>query len=95
MRGKSHGFSLVAARSCGIFSNYGRDDPSELVFDHRCQDSCLVKRDNSGISSRLGRAIGTPLKVRRETQGPFPVAIGILGFLSIFKRIQALLLLKH
>ena len=28
--------------------------------------------------------------MRPETQGPFPVATGILGFLSIFKRSQAL-----
>ena len=42
-----------------------------------------------GFSSRFGRAIGTPLEVRRETQGPFPVATGILGFLSIFKMSQA------
>ena len=30
-----------------------------------------------------------PLRVRQETQGPFPVATGILVFLSIFKRSQA------
>ena len=30
-----------------------------------------------------------PLRVRQEMQGPFPVATGILGFLSIFKRSQA------
>ena len=30
-----------------------------------------------------------PLDMRQETQGPFPVATGILGFLSIFKRGQA------
>ena len=46
-------------------------------------------RDTSGNSSRLGRAIGTLLEVRRETKCPFPVATGILGFLSIFKRSQA------
>ena len=28
--------------------------------------------------------------MRRETQGPFPVATGILEFLSIFKRSQGL-----
>ena len=38
----------------------------------------------------LGRAIGKLLEVRQETQGLFPVATGILGFLSIFKRSQAL-----
>ena len=46
-------------------------------------------RDTSVFSLRLGRVIGTPLEVRRETQGPFPVATGILIFLSIFKRSQA------
>ena len=45
-------------------------------------------RDNSGLSSSHGRAVGTPLQLRRETQGPFPVATGILLFLSIFKRSQ-------
>ena len=28
-------------------------------------------------------------EVRQETQGPFPVATGIFGFLLIFKRSQA------
>ena len=31
-KGKSHGFSPVAAGTWGIFSSYGRDDPSKLVF---------------------------------------------------------------
>ena len=57
------------------------DGPSKLVFVQRCEDSCKVTRDTSGISLRLGRAIGTLLEVRLETQGPFPVAAGILGFL--------------
>ena len=35
------------------------------------------------------RVIGTLLEVRRETQGSFPGAKGILGSLSIFKRSQA------
>ena len=46
-------------------------------------------RDTSAFSSRLVRAIGTPLEVRRETHGTLPVTTGILGFLSIFKRSQA------
>ena len=46
--------------------------------------------EHSGFSSRHGRAVETPLKVRRETHSPFPVATVILGFLSIFKRSQAL-----
>ena len=46
-------------------------------------------RDTSGVSSRLDRAIRTVYNVRRWTQGPFPVATEIMGFLSIFKRSQA------
>ena len=60
------------------------------MFVQRCQDSCLVVKDTSSFSTRLGRAIVMPLKVRQETQGPFPVATGILGVLSIFKMSQAL-----
>ena len=41
---------------------------------HRCQDSCLVTRDTSGISMRLGTALCMLLEVRRETKGPFLVA---------------------
>ena len=59
------------------------------MFVQRRHDPCLVARDTSGFSSRLGRAIGTPLEVRRETLGSFPVATVILVFLSIFKRGQA------
>ena len=40
-------------------------------------------------------AIGMPLEVKQETQGPFPVDTGILRFLSIFKMSQASSLLKH
>ena len=45
--------------------------------------------DTSELSSRIGRAIGTPLDVKQEPKGPFPFATGIFGFLSIFKRSQA------
>ena len=31
-REKSHGFSRVAAGTCGIFSSYGRDVHSKLEF---------------------------------------------------------------
>ena len=31
-RGKSHGFSHVAAGTWGILSSYGGDDPSKLVL---------------------------------------------------------------
>ena len=62
---------------------------SRHMFVQRRQDSCLGARDTSGFSSSLGMAIGTRLHVRRETQGPFPHATGILGLLSIFKRSQA------
>ena len=89
VRGKSHGFSRVAAGTWGIFSSYGGDDPSKLVFVERRQDSCLVMNDTSGICSRLGTAIWTLLELRRETQCPFLFATVILGFLSIFRKSQA------
>ena len=76
-------------------SSYGGDGPSTLVFVQRRQDSCLVETDTSGFCSRLGRPIRTPLEARLETQCPFLVATEIWGFLSIFKRSQALSLLKH
>ena len=36
-------------RTWGIFSSYGRDGHSKLVFVQRHQDPCLVKIDTSGI----------------------------------------------
>ena len=88
-RGKFHIFSQVAAGTWGSFSNYGGTGHSKLVFVQRRQDSCLVTRETSEISTRLGRAIQTLLEVTRETEGPFLVATVILGFLSIFKKSQA------
>ena len=88
-RGKSHGFSRVAVGTLGMLSSYGGDGPSKLVLVQWRQDSCLFARVTLGYSSRFGREIGTHLEVRRETQAPFPVATGILRFLSIFKRRQA------
>ena len=94
-KGKSHGFSGVAAGTWVIFSSYGGDDTSKLVFVHRYQDSCLLTRDTSGITSRLARAILKLLEVRRETQCPFLGATLILGFLSIFNKSQVSSHLKH
>ena len=88
-RGKSHGFSQVAAGTWGIFSSYGGDDASRFVFVQQRQDACLVTWASSGISSTFSRAIRTLLEVRRETKDPFLVATVILGFLSIFKKSQA------
>ena len=53
--------SRVVSGTRDIFSSYGGDGPSKLVFVQRSQDSCLAARDTSGFSSRLGMAIGTPL----------------------------------
>ena len=88
-RGKSHGFSRVAVGTWLTFLSYGGDGHSKLVFVQRHQDCCLVTRDSSGISSRLGRAIWTRFKVRRDTEGPILDATVILAFLSIFKKTQA------
>ena len=88
-RGKSHGFLRVAAGTWGIFSSYGWDDLSKLVFVQLCQESSLVTRDSSGISWRLGSAIQMLLEVTGKTQCTFLVATVILGFLSIFNKSQA------
>ena len=88
-KGKSHSFSQVAAGTQGIFLSYGRDGHSKLVFVQRRLDSCLVTRDNSGISTRLDSSIRTLLEVRPETEVPFLVATVILVLLSIFKKSQA------
>ena len=89
-RGKSHEFSQVATGSWVIISSSAGNGTSKRVFRQCRHDTCLVVRDTSGFSSKHGRAIETPLEVRQETQGPFPVAIGIVEFLSIFMRTQAL-----
>ena len=75
---KSHVLCRVAVGTCGILQSYNGDCPSKPVFIQQLQDSCLDVRDTPGFSSRLGRAIGTPLQVRREMQGHFPLATGIL-----------------
>ena len=78
VRGMSLGFSQVAAGTWGIFSSYNGNSPSKLVFVQQYQDTCQVARDTSGFSSRLGRAIGTPLEVRQQTQCPLLVVPVIL-----------------
>ena len=88
-RGISHGFSRVAAGTWGIFLDYSGDDPSKLMFAQQHQDSCLVMRDTSGISTRLDRAIWMLLEMWRETKGSFPVATVILGLLSNLNKSQA------
>ena len=65
----------------GIISSFGRNDPSRIVFVQQHQDSCLVSRDTSGMSSRLVMAKLTILEVRRETQGLFLFSTMILGFI--------------
>ena len=88
-RGKTYIFSPVALGTWGIFSSYGGDGASKLLFVQLRKDSCLVVRDTSEFSSRFVRAIWRPLDVSQKAQGPFPVATVILGFLSIFKTSQA------
>ena len=41
-RGKSPGFSGVAAGTWGIFSSYGGDGHSKPDFDQHLKDTCLV-----------------------------------------------------
>ena len=82
-RASSHGEGDVS----WFLSSYSGDNPSKLV--QQSQDSCLVMKDTSGMSSRLGTAIRTLLEVSWETECPFLVATVILGFLSIFNNCQA------
>ena len=89
VRGKSQNFSRFTVGIWGIFSSYGRDGNSKLVFVQRSQDSCLITRDISGISRKHGRAIRTLVDVSRETEVPFLVARVILVFRSIFNKSQA------
>ena len=89
MSGKSQNFSQFTVGIWGIFSSYGRDGNSKLVLVQRSQDSCLISRDISGISTKHGRAIRKLLDVSRETECPFLVARVILVFRSIFNKSQA------
>ena len=82
-------FARIEAGTWDIFSCYGGDDPSQLLFVQRRQESCILMTDTSGISMRLGRGIQTLFEVRWETEGAFLVATVIFGFLSIFKKSQA------
>ena len=49
VRGKSHGFSRVAAGTWAILSSYGEDVHSKLKFVQRSQDTCLGTMDTSGM----------------------------------------------
>ena len=86
--GESHISSRVAVETWGTFSGYSGDGYSKFVFVQQRPDSYVVTRENSGISMRLARAIGTILKLRQETEGHFPATTVILGFLSICKKRQ-------
>ena len=88
-RGKSLGFSRVAPGTWDTFSSYGGDGHSKLMFVHRRQYSCLVTKETTGISKRLGSAIRMLLEVKLDTTDPFLGATVILGFISIFTKSQA------
>ena len=49
VRGKSRGFSRVAAGTWDIFPSYGEDVHSKLEFVQRSQDTCLGMMDTSGM----------------------------------------------
>ena len=87
---KSHDFFSSCARNLGYILELPRDDPSKPLFVQRRQDSCLVRRDTSGISTRPGRPIWMLLEVRGETKVPSLVATVILRFISIFRKSQPL-----
>ena len=82
-------FARIAAGTWDIFSCFGGDNPSQLLFVQRRQESCILLKDISGIYMKLGRGIQKLFEVRWETEGAFLVATVIFGFLSIFKKCQA------
>ena len=85
-------FSEFFSSCGGILANIlelRRDGYSKLMFVQRRQDSCLVTRENSGISSRLDRAIRTLFDVMWETQSSVLLATVILRSLSILNKSQA------
>ena len=65
--------------SCGGSLVYNlelrRGGPSKLEFVQERLNSCLVTRDSSGISLRLGRAIRMLLEVRQEIRVPFQLPL--------------------
>ena len=86
-RGKSHGFSPLSLGTFGIFSHNGQEGPSKFMFVQQRQDSCLVARDTRDSPwARKRHRESYPGEA--ETQGPCPLSIGKLGFLSIFKITQ-------
>ena len=90
LRGKSHDISRVVGGTWSIFSSYRGEGHSILVFLQRCQDSCIVTMDTSGIYTRLLRTKRILLEVRSECEDHFLVDTVILGILTIFKKCQAL-----
>ena len=89
VRGKSHGFSRVAAGTWCIFSSYGGDGHLKLRFVQQRPDSCLVMTDTSGSYTVLGKKIQKHLEVSQEAKRPILVGTVILVFLSIFTKSQA------
>ena len=80
--------------SCGGNLGYvlelWRGEPLKTFDVQRLQDSYLVTMDTSIIETTLGRTTRTLLQVRQGTEVNFLVGRVILGFLSIFKKSQAL-----
>ena len=85
-RGKSPGFSRVAAGSLGFLSSCERDLTDLLVLPPRSQVSFHVARGTSGILSSHRRGIGLCLEFCWSTQCSCPAAMGISGFLSRFNK---------
>ena len=96
LRGKSPGFSRVAAGSLGFLSSCKRDLMDLLVLPRRSQVFFHVARGTSGILSSHRRGIGLCLEFCWSTQCSCPAAMGISGFLSRFnKGVRPRLVLRH
>ena len=91
--------SLCEGEVSRFFSSCGRNLGYNLEFCREWPFKTRVSSATSGLLSCCKGHVRILLKawhrnsnasqVRQETQGPFPVATGILEFLSIFMRSQA------
>ena len=86
LKGKSPGFTGVAAGCLGFLSSCDGDLTDLLVLPPRSQVSFCVVRAKSGFLSSRRQGIGPCLEFCWSTQCSCPVVMGIWGFLSRFSK---------
>ena len=86
LRGKSPGFTGVAAGCLGFLSSCDGDLTDLLVLPPRSQVSFCVVRGKSGFLFSCRQGIGPCLEFCWSTQCSCPAVTGISGFLSRFNK---------